>query len=540
VTTDRGTAGRAFATVDRGTASVAVALVGRVQGRWRLLGASSAPAAVGAEPLIARLVARVTAADRGVAEACGLDRAGAWATLPRVETGTAEPPTMVVLGATDGAVASLEAVAATSGWRTRPIAIAGADILAVASALSDPQVTAVLAGVSDPPGGDERPLIGELAVLVAAATQRRPDLGVVLAGALALPGGPAETSIAADRPGATLLGPAPARGDGARLRALLDGIRSGGPDGRRALVTATETLAEVLGRRIEVVDIGRSGGARVSAGWPSDGIAPVARSAFVAAAALVPPAMDERLVDEVAGWLTVPLDRLRLQDRLHDLAVNPWGDAAGDGARLRMAAARAALGRLVATTPGHEALPAPELLVAAGGVWSVAPGPAVALALADSVRRPGVRALGLDHARLLGPLGAIVDPAERREVMADLRDTLLVPLGSVVMPAGIRPGRAAGRLAVEGSGGSVEIELRAGALELVDLPPGDVAIVEASFREPVDLGSQARRIAVEVAGGLGGLIVDLRDIPMRLPDRPERRRDLLAEWQAALWAGVDA
>ena len=79
-----------------------------------------------------------------------------------------------------------------------------------------------------------------------------------------------------------------------------------------------------------------------------------------------------------------------------------------------------------------------------------------------------------------------------------------------------------------------------GGLELVDLPPGERAVVDLRFRDPVDLGPRARHVAVEVAGGLGGLLVDLRDVPLRLPDRLERRRDLLAAWQAALWPGLDA
>ena len=37
--------------------------------------------------------------------------------------------------------------------------------------------------------------------------------------------------------------------------------------------------------------------------------------------------------------------------------------------------------------------------------------------------------------------------------------------------------------------------------------------------------------------GMAGLLVDLRDVPLRLPDRFERRRDLLAAWQADLWPG---
>ena len=74
----------------------------------------------------------------------------------------------------------------------------------------------------------------------------------------------------------------------------------------------------------------------------------------------------------------------------------------------------------------------------------------------------------------------------------------------------------------------------------MDLPPGERAVVELRFRDPVALGPRARHFAIEVTGGLGGLLVDLRDVPMRLPERLERRRDLLTAWQSALWAGLDA
>jgi len=33
--------------------------------------------------------------------------------------------------------------------------------------------------------------------------------------------------------------------------------------------------------------------------------------------------------------------------------------------------------------------------------------------------------------------------------------------------------------------------------------------------------------------------VDLRDIPLRMPERLEHRRELLAAWQGALWVGAD-
>ncbi|HYO43368.1 MAG TPA: hypothetical protein VES19_09240 [Candidatus Limnocylindrales bacterium] len=530
---------RAFVALDRGTATVAASLVARIDGRWRLLGATASPAGVEADAVVERLRRRLAAGEPELAELLGVIAPGSAADLPRVACMTSRPPEIAVVAATERVLAPLVAVAAAAGWRVRPLALDGAEILPVATALADPRVTAVLAGASDPPGADERSLLPDLGAVVASATDRRPDLVTVLAGGLAAPGSRVEAQFRPDRPGATVLGPSPVRDGGEPLRELLDGLRGGDHDGRRALAAGATTLAEVLRRRIEVVEIGQSGATRVVAGFTAGRALPT-RWASVPAAALLPPAFTDAHLDAVAGWLTTPLDRLRLRDRLRELALVPWGDATGEGASLRLAAARAALGRLRAATPAMDEAPGPDVVIATGGAWAIAPGPAVGLALADVMRRPGVRALGWDHARLLAPLGAIEDESERRALMADLRDDLLLPLGSVVMPAGLRAGRAAGHLTVRGEGEPAELDLVPGGLELVDLPPGERAVVELRFREAVDLGVRVKHAAVEVTGGLGGLLVDLRDVPLRLPERPERRRDLLAAWQAALWAGMDA
>jgi hypothetical protein len=181
-------------------------------------------------------------------------------------------------------------------------------------------------------------------------------------------------------------------------------------------------------------------------------------------------------------------------------------------------------------------------VIAAGGVWSIAPGPAVALALADVLRRPGVSGYALDHARLLGPLGSIPDDDERRAVMADLADDLLAPLGSVVTPAGLRTGRSAGTLTIHGTSRPAArraaIDLVPGGIEVVDLPPGSSATAEFRFRDSVKLGGRGRHFAVDVVGGLAGLVVDLRDVPMRMPERADRRRELLEAWQTAVSSGV--
>ena len=529
---------RAFVTIDRGTATNAVALVARVAGTWRLLGSTSAATSVAPAALVERLRRRLAEAEPELAGQLDLAQPGAGADLPRVACSTSRPPEIAVLTATRRIAEPLAAIAATAGGRVRTLVLDGAEILPVVTALADPRVTTVVAATSDPPGADERTLIPDLAAVIATATDRRPDLVTVLAGGLATPGSRLE-ALLGERASSMVLGPSPLVDGGAPLHALLDSLRGGTDDGRRALAAATGTLAEVLRRRVELVEIGQAGATRAVASWRADAVSR-ARWGSVPAAALLPPSFTDAHLDAVAGWLTTPVDRLRVRDRLRELALVPWGDATGDGALLRLAAARAALARLVAATPSLDAGPGPDVLVAAGGAWAVAPAPAVALALADVVRRPGVRAQGWDHARLLAPLGTIEDDDERRSVMADLRDELLVPLGSVVMPGGLRAGRVAGSLSVGRPEGPVDLELAPGGIERVDLSPGERAVVELRFRDTVDLGVRVRHVAVEVAGGLGGLLVDLRDIPLRLPDRPEPRRERLATWQSAAWTGIEA
>jgi len=204
-------------------------------------------------------------------------------------------------------------------------------------------------------------------------------------------------------------------------------------------------------------------------------------------------------------------------------------------------AARAALSRLVALTPELSAMPAPDITIAAGGVFSLAPGPAVTLALADIVRRTGATQLTVDHARLLGPLGTIEDPDERRPFIADLADDLLAPLGTIIVAGGIpqvrRRGVPIGVISLDGDGHGTEHELLPGDLAFLDLAPGDRATATLDFKDSVRVGRRARRLTVPVSGGIAGVLVDLRDVPLRLPERRDRRRAALAAWGDLAWPG---
>jgi hypothetical protein len=327
---------------------------------------------------------------------------------------------------------------------------------------------------------------------------------------------------------------------GAALQQILEGLRAVENDSRLGVARSIASLAYVLDRSIEVVEVGLQGGLRARSEPVGQGhFAVVSSHSCLAEASFAPSDPSEEVVDGVMAWSTTTQDRHRLMDRLNDLRLTPWGEADGEGAVFRLAAAKAAVARLVEATPEINAYPMPDLLVAAGGIFSSLPPSVVALALADLVRRPGVSNLACDQARLLGPLGAIGDEAERRRLLANLADDILLPLGSLVLPAGVKNSRSAGHLRLKDPVSISEIELHPGAVQVVDLPPGHTAKVDLDFRDAVRLNDRGHHFSVDVAGGLAGLLVDLRDIPLRISDRPESRRAALESWQRGMWPEVD-
>ncbi len=534
----------AFLVIDQGAATVSIALIGRAAGAWRLIGSLAIPAGADPDPAIELLVARTVAADPVVAHALGiveLDRVA----LPRLEVRSRRPRRLAVVAGSERTLTGLVATAGRSGWRPSGASVENTDPLAMTRLLLERDIAAIVVGAGDPPRADERAGIRELATLVAAVATRRPEMPIVLSGSMS-----EGLDIFGDvgaRPGEVMLAPAAAKPASTSdadaedpLADLLLELALPADDPRRALGAGTRALADVLNRRIEAIVLGHDAGARAVAIPAAGGRPSSVRLAVVPSAAVAPDDPDDAVVDGVLVWTTVPADRHRIRDRMRELRIAPWSDAAGEGTALRMAAARAALVRLGAATARFDDGPVPDLIVVASGVWTSVPAPAVSLAHIDVLRRPGASQYAFDHARLLGALGAIPDAGERRVLFSDLVDDLLAPLGSVVTPAGLRAGKSAGSVVVHASDGTSELDLVPGGLELVDLPPGATAVAEFKFRDRVRLGGRGRHFAIDVAGGLGGLVVDLRDVPLKLPDRADRRRDLLAAWQSSLWAGSDA
>ena len=547
--------------IDRGTATLSAALIARLDGRWRLVAAGSFPASIDTDAALGSVAERAAGL---LDDAPELEQAfDGWRDRERIEAVSAPPKRIALLAPNARRAADLEAAASQAGWLVSArLTPERGDALAVSAALADLELDALALAASDPPRSDERDAVADLAAIAGAIVARRPDLLTVLAGAAAeeVDRFPVEQVVLAPAPPA--VGTLRAGNDLTRLLMAL----AGQPHGARlAAAKALSTLATVLERTVESVDVGASGGAWFralppppdQAAEPTRGrdapiggegvIGTAALDGFLlAAGAMVPERAidDEEDLDAVIAWSPLRLDRPTHRDRLRDLRTHPWQDAAGDGALLRMAAGRAALARIeservrLGGAPA-ERMQAPDLLVLGGGAFALAPGPAIALAAADTIRRPGMTQLAYDHARLLSPLG-MVDDAERLSLVADLVDDLLLPLGSVLVLAGGRPGREMGRLHVASEWATDEVQpLASGALRLVELPPGAPARVELEVRDGRFGRTRARRVGFEATGGLAGLLVDTRGVPLRLPQRSERRREVLAQWQRSLWPGAE-
>ena len=521
----------AFITIDRGTATIAATVVGRVERRWRLLTGTAVPAGSDPGALIGLLLDRVRSQDPVLASQLGI--ATSPGDLRSLEARGVPAPRAVVLAATEVTRERLARDAAAAGWRTTGASAERDDPLEATRLATRPDVAALVVGTGDPPAPDERDLVGEIAALAAAIAERRPQLPIVLVGAAA-------GEAAAFPPGTEILAvPRPHGEPQSDLRAVLAGLRAVPGDARQSLVAVAGTLSEVLGLRVELLEVGMSGALRVRAEPAAEPGGTSSVVAIEAPGAALGVAEDDAALDRVEGWATLGLDRARLRDRLAELRLAPWIDLDADGALFRAAALRASVERLAEATDVELGGPAPDLVVLAGGAWSSLPAPAAMLVLADAMRRPGIVQVALDPARLLAPLGTIVDPEERARVVGDLLADLLVPLGTLVLPHGVRGGRGAGRLRLASDGTPIEMELAAGGLALVDLPPGQGGTAELAFRSAVDLGVRGRRFVARVTGGLAGLVVDLRDSPLRLPDRPDERRELLSRWERVLWQERD-
>ena len=183
-------------------------------------------------------------------------------------------------------------------------------------------------------------------------------------------------------------------------------------------------------------------------------------------------------------------------------------------------------------------IPLFEPMIGSGGVLAHAPrlGQA-ALLMLDAVEPVGVTTLALDVYGLCAALGAAAMAQPLAGVQC-LEQGGLLNLAKVVAPVSLlrmRPGEVlmTVKLSYE-SGGTVEDEVKAGALSVLPLSPGQKAQMHLRPRPGVDIGRGPGRGGkpYEIEGSALGVIIDGRGRPLLLPPDPRQRTNLIGNW---LW-----
>jgi hypothetical protein len=529
-----------FFTLDHGTVSTAAALIAPVAGRFRVLAASTVPAGIDDDALLEDLAWRVARTDASLAGA--LD---AWSSWSRLDVRSARPPNACLVAASLETGTLLERAFTAAGWSVSARFYGPEpDLIALAGACLGEGLDAVVMGGREDVETEERDQARLLWPRTGSLARLRDDVAVIACGPfIERPEGiPDDRLFSLPAPDPQAGSPAsPLTQAAAQVGGhLAGGLAPGVTDSRAALRRTIGSLAVLLGKRVDGIEIGAASASRTLA--TPDG---EVRHAVLAGAALLPRAIvdDDEAAEAVLRWSAVAGDPATRIDRLRDLVLHPWSGFERDGLHLRMAALRASLERVQqgwAAVAG-EALaedPAADVLVLAGGGFGPLPATASALAVADAIRRPGAVTILHDHAGVLAPLGALPVEVDRRRLLADLMDDCLLPIGSAVLTGATGGGKDPGRVLISTPLFEDELPLEPG-LRLVDLPPGIVARLEIDPGQGSVLGVSGRRLGLEVSGGLGGLLLDTRPLDLELPPSGEQRRAILESWEEPAWVGTD-
>ncbi len=235
-----------------------------------------------------------------------------------------------------------------------------------------------------------------------------------------------------------------------------------------------------------------------------------------------PGEVEQVLINKSVQPMTIPQDRRQL---LIEQA------AAREALRLVMSRARETW-QASGTRTGHWVMPLVEPIIASGGVLVHAPRLSQAvLMLLDAIEPVGITTIVLDEHGIASNLGAVAVTQPLAAVQA-LDAGAFQTLGTVVAPVGrARPGEQIMRVKISfDQGGELEIEVKAGSMEMVPLRVGEKATLELRPRRGISVGRVSG--AVQVNGGVVGLIIDARGRPLRLPSDLEACHQLAQQW---LW-----
>ena len=252
-------------------------------------------------------------------------------------------------------------------------------------------------------------------------------------------------------------------------------------------------------------------------------------------------------VESILRWVAAPIDEDVLREYILTHMLRPrLLPATPQALEIQYALAREAI-RLALHAPGTRmaGLHPMDIVLGTGGVLAHVAHPAdAALILLDSLQPRGITSLVLDSAQIAGMLGnvAMISP----DIAASLSSADATPLllGSVISAEGAAPeGEVALRVVLEFMDGRQEAaEIASGTLARLPVAPGEQALLSIYPAPAVDVGlgpGQLARSSAPVVGGVLGLMVDARGRPLRLSLEPELRVQQLRAWRAALRGADD-
>jgi hypothetical protein len=180
------------------------------------------------------------------------------------------------------------------------------------------------------------------------------------------------------------------------------------------------------------------------------------------------------------------------------------------------------------------ALPLMKMIVVRGSTFANTPRLGqVALMVLDALQPTGIFALALDRYGILPGLGAAAAQNPLLPVQA-LNASSLVHLGHVIAPAGTAsPGRKVMHITVESEEGRrlLEDERAFGTLDVLPLETGQMVTVTVQPQRGFDIGlGSGKGTTMTFPIGSGGLMIDARGRPLRLPKDEIARHTLIRQW----------
>lgn len=256
-------------------------------------------------------------------------------------------------------------------------------------------------------------------------------------------------------------------------------------------------------------------------------------------------------IEEISRWLPVEVPDSYLREYLFNKSLYPASlPATTEDVFVEQAVARQVMQLAVRSGVrrmpedkiryGRGLLPWFEPMVASGGVLTGAPNLGqTMMMLLDGLQPTGVTTMVLDQNHLSPSLGAAA-AVNSILVVQVLESSTYLNLGTVISPVGnLSPGTPILRMRItQESGKESSVEVKQGTLEVLPVPMGRPVQLHLQplHRADVGMGRPGRGGSLRVSGGALGLVVDARGRPLRLPQDPGRRRDLIKKWMWTLGA----